>query len=262
MRRPIIAGKGLSKLKRGNILGSLISAEKYDRILNTLTGWAQNRESRYVCICNVHSVVTAYFDPAFRNILNSADTAAPDGMPLVWALRKMGFSGQNRVDGPSLMLSLCERAVRDDLKIYLYGSTDNTLRLLKQNLLKRYPGLQIAGYYAPPFRELSPEEAVAETEMINESGANIVFAGIGCPKQENWIAKNRGRINAVMIGVGAAFDFHAGTIKRAPLWMRKNGLEWVHRLCSEPRRLWKRYLQTNTAFMFLFLLQVTGLKKF
>jgi N-acetylglucosaminyldiphosphoundecaprenol N-acetyl-beta-D-mannosaminyltransferase len=174
--------------------------------------------------------------------------ATPDGAPVAWMLRRLGFSGQSRISGPDLMWTLCERAAAEGLPIYCYGSTGETLALLEQRLRAAFPALRMT-MESPPFRPLSAEEDAAAVDRINSSGAGIVFVGLGCPRQERWMAAHRGNINAVMIGVGAAFDFHAGTVQRAPAWMRDSGLEWLHRLVSEPRRLWKRYLVTNTLFI-------------
>lgn len=216
--------------------------------MDRLLTWAQARESRYVAICNVHVVVSASRDAVYREVINGSDMATPDGAPVAWMLRRLGFAGQSRISGPDLMWALCERAAQENLPIYCYGSTDATLGLLEARLRAAFPDLHTT-MESPPFRALTAEEDAATVERINASGAGIVFVGLGCPKQERWMAEHRGRINAVMIGVGAAFDFHAGTVRRAPAWMRDNGLEWLHRLASEPGRLWKRYLVTNTLFI-------------
>ncbi|WP_298435407.1 WecB/TagA/CpsF family glycosyltransferase [Geobacter sp.] len=234
---------------RASILGARINALSWNEALGTLSAWGSNRESRYICICNVHSVVTAKQDPRFQSVINHADMATPDGMPLAWTLRRLGFPGQQRINGPDLMWKYCERAAANGQSIFLYGSTDATLDLLQNRLKSAFPALKIAGAYSPPFRPLSTEEEQSIVAMINDSGANVVFVGLGCPKQEFWMAEHRGRIKAVMIGVGAAFDYHAGTIKRAPLWMQNSGFEWLYRLVSEPRRLWRRYLVTNSLFV-------------
>ena len=232
----------------GNVLGAQIDALQWDAALARLLGWAHARESRYVTICNVHVVVSASRDAAYRDIINGSDMATPDGAPVAWMLRRQGFAGQPRISGPDLMWALCERAAAEDLPVYCYGSSEATLALLERRMRQAFPELRIT-MESPPFRALTPEEDAAAVERINASGAGIVFVGLGCPKQERWMAAHRGRVNAVMIGVGAAFDFHAGTVRRAPAWMRDNGLEWLHRLLSEPRRLWKRYLVTNTLFI-------------
>ena len=219
--------------------------EAIDRLL----AWARERQSRFVAISNVHVVVTASRDTDYGRVIDGADMATPDGAPVAWVLRRLGFAGQPRISGPDLMWALCERCAAEHLPVYFYGSTEETLTALDARLLEAFPDLVIGGLESPPFRALSSEEDAATIERINASGAGIAFVGLGCPKQEMWMAEHRGRVNAVMIGVGAAFDFHAGKVRRAPRWMRDNGLEWLHRLASEPRRLWKRYLVTNTLFI-------------
>ena len=214
-----------------------------------IAGWAARRDSRAVCICNVHSVVTATQNPAFMQALAQADMATPDGAPVAWMLRRQGAGPQRRVSGPDLMLAYCQHAAAGGESIFLYGSTPHTLQALQVRLHARWPSLRIAGAVSPPFRPLSADEDEAIVAQINASGAGTLWVSLGCPKQELWMAAHRGRVQAVMVGVGAAFDFHAGTSTRAPVWMREHGLEWLHRLATEPRRLWKRYLLTNTAFI-------------
>lgn len=242
----------------GDVLGAQIDALSWNDALDQLFVWARARSSRYVCICNVHVVVTASRNAAYLQIINSADMATPDGAPVAWMLRRQGFARQTRISGPDIMSALCARCAAQGVPVYFYGSTNATLAALEQRLRTRFPKLQIGGMESPPFRMLTAEEDQHATERINGSGAGIVFVGLGCPKQENWMAEHRGRVHAVMIGVGAAFDFHAGTVQRAPAWMREHGLEWLHRLLSEPRRLWKRYLVTNTLFMLGALRQLLG----
>lgn len=233
----------------GSVLGIGIDALGWNQALSRLLDWARNKESRYVAICNAHVVVTATQEPAYRKIIESADMATPDGAPVAWMLRRQGFVGQQRINGPDLMWALARSCEGEGVSIFFYGSTADTLEKLRHRLLSAFPALRVAGMESPPFRPLSAEEDAAAVERIHASGAGIVLVGLGCPKQERWMAEHRGRINAVMIGVGAAFDFHAGTVSRAPAWMRNHGLEWLHRLASEPRRLWKRYLVTNTLFI-------------
>jgi N-acetylglucosaminyldiphosphoundecaprenol N-acetyl-beta-D-mannosaminyltransferase len=245
-----------------SILGSHIDALSWEDAINTICGWALNRESRYVTLCNVHSVVTALLEDNHRSDLNAADMATSDGMPVTWSLRKLGFAKQQRINGPDLMWNYCEKAERTGQKIFFYGSTNTVLALLEDKLKAAFPELQIAGMYSPPFRELTETEDKEVIERLNASGANVIFIGLGCPRQESWMFQHRGKINAVMIGVGAAFNYHAGTIKRAPLWMQNAGLEWLHRLASDPRRLWKRYLVTNSIFIVAMTAQLLGLKKF
>ncbi len=209
---------------------------------------------------NVHSVMTAAFDPALRAVLNAADIATPDGMPLAWALRSLGIRRQPRVYGPDLMLALCEQAARLGHRIFLYGGRGEVLQILSRNLTARFPGLQIADAYAPPFRPLTIEEDHAIVRRIRDSEADIVFVGIGAPKQEQWMHSHKETLpGVVMLGVGAAFDFHAGRVKQAPPWMQRSGLEWSFRLMMEPGRLWKRYM-LNPLFLIMWLLQLIGFR--
>jgi N-acetylglucosaminyldiphosphoundecaprenol N-acetyl-beta-D-mannosaminyltransferase len=232
-----------------SVLGASIDVITWDVALSKIYTWAAAKESRYVCICNSHSVVTSGEDAEFGQVINSADMATPDGAPVAWMIRRFGHKSQQRINGPDLMWRYCKAASERNEAIYLYGSSPATLEALQVRLAREFPRLQIAGAEAPPFRPLSYEEDVAAVARINRSGAGTVWVSLGCPKQEKWMAAHRGRINAVMVGVGAAFDYHAGTIRRAPVWMQNSGLEWFYRLLSEPRRLWKRYLITNSVFL-------------
>lgn len=231
------------------VLGTRIDALSWDQALGRIAAWAATRESRYVCICNVHGVVTARRDASFGRVVEAADLATPDGAPVAWMLRRLGRSGQQRINGPDLMWKYLARIAGSSESIYLYGGTEATLVALRRRLAAAFPDLRVAGSYAPPFRPLSEEEDRQVVDRINAAGAGTVWVSLGCPKQELWMAAHRGRIQGVMIGVGAAFDFHAGTVRRAPAWMRDHGLEWLHRLTSEPGRLWKRYLVTNSIFV-------------
>jgi N-acetylglucosaminyldiphosphoundecaprenol N-acetyl-beta-D-mannosaminyltransferase len=242
--------KSVTNRDGAKVIDAYIHALSWGETLSRITAWANARESRYVCICNAHSVVTVSQDAEFQKVVNQADMATPDGMPVAWMLRRQGFVDQERINGPDLMWRYCEQAARSGEVVYFYGSTNETLQLLSAKLLTVFPSLRIGGVYSPPFRDESNAEDEVIVEFINASGAGVVFVGLGCPKQEKWMAAHRNRIHAVMIGVGAAFDYHAGTVRRAPLWMQRNGLEWLHRLCSEPSRLWRRYFVTNTLFIF------------
>jgi N-acetylglucosaminyldiphosphoundecaprenol N-acetyl-beta-D-mannosaminyltransferase len=231
------------------VLQACVEAIGWDAALSRIAVWAAQRESRYVCFCNAHSVVTAGRDPAFRRVLAEADMATADGAPVAWVVRRLGFRDQERINGPDLMWKYCAQAALRAESIYLFGSTAETLAVLQRRLAREFPGLRIAGADSPPFRDLTALEDEAVVARINASGAGTVWVSLGCPKQEIWIAAHRGRIAAVMVGVGTAFEYHAGTIRRAPPWMQRAGLEWLHRLGSEPRRLWRRYLVTNTLFV-------------
>ncbi len=231
------------------ILGTRVDALGWDAALDTVLAWARGRESRYVCHANVHVVVEAARDDAFRALLNDADLVTPDGMPLAWLLRRRGFAGQPRLSGPDFMWRFCARAARDGLRVYLCGGRSLSLQRLAARLAREFPGLTVAGAEELPFRAATAAECAETAARIDASGAHAVFVGLGCPKQERWMAAQRGRVHAVMFGVGAALDFHAGTAARAPRWMQRHGLEWLHRLLSNPRRLARRYLVTNSLFV-------------
>lgn len=232
-----------------SVLRASIDVLTWDAAILRISKWSADRESRYVCICNAHSVVTAGQDQAFGQAVAQADMATADGAPVAWMMRKLGFIDQQRINGPDLMWKYCAQAALRSESIYLYGGSPETLLVLQRRLAHAFPVLRVAGAYSPPFRAITVDEDISAVARINASGAGTVWVSLGCPKQEIWMAAHRGRINAVMIGVGAAFDYHAGTIQRAPKWMQNSGLEWLHRLVSEPRRLWRRYLVTNTLFV-------------
>jgi len=233
-----------------SVLGASIDVLEWDTALARIAGWAAARESRYVCVCNSHSVVTTRQDAGFGRIVEGADMATPDGAPVAKMIRQFTSAKQQRINGPDLMWKYCALAAQRGESIYLYGGKTATLDLLQKRLQENFPGLVIAGACSPPFRAATEEEDQADVDRINASGAGTVWVSLGCPKQEQWMAAHKNRINAVMIGVGAAFDYHAGTMQRAPLWMQRSGFEWLHRLISEPGRLWQRYLVTNTLFVF------------
>ena len=198
----------------------------------------------------------AYDHPDYRQAINQADVVAPGGMPIVWTLRALGLRQQPRVYGPEMTLRVCQAAAAEGIPIGFYGATHATLRLLRDRLRERNPGLNVAYAYAPPFRPLTADEDGAVVRQINDSGCRILFVGLGCPQQERWMAQHRGRVLAVMLGVGAAFDFIAGVKKQAPAKMQQLGLEWLFRLATEPRRLWFRYLYHNPRFLVLIGLQL------
>ncbi len=216
-----------------------------------LMSWARSRESRTVCFVNVHSAIQASFDEVHRLALLTADLVAPDGAPIAWTLRQKGHRRQQRVDGPGMMWRLCADAQAEGVKIGFYGSSPETLKMLIEALEVSFPQLDIGYAHSPPFRDLTEDEDVAVCADIARAGIGLLFVGLGCPKQELWLARHRGRIPAAMLGVGAAFEFHAGTSARAPRWMGEYGVEWVHRLIAQPRRLWRRYLFSNSTFLLM-----------
>jgi N-acetylglucosaminyldiphosphoundecaprenol N-acetyl-beta-D-mannosaminyltransferase len=205
----------------------------------------------YICVAAVHTVVASQDDPDLRAAVLGASFTVPDGQPLVWAMNALGHDLSSRVYGPELMERACERAAATGLRFYLYGGRDQgALVQLALNLRRRFPGVRIVGGHSPPFRDLSPDEEESIVAEINRSGADVVWVGIGVPKQEKWMARMRHRLTPpVLVGVGAAFDFHAGLVPQAPERLQRLGLEWAFRLAHEPRRLWKRYLLYNPRFI-------------
>lgn len=236
-----------------SILGVHVCVTSMPEVVALLKEHIGELRGKYICVSNVHTTVTAYEDPGYMAVQNGAAYVLPDGKPLSVVSRKRGFVNAERVAGPDLMGELFRDAERNKtvLRHYFYGGSPETIAALKEKLKERYPHLQTAGFVSPPFRKLTEEEDAEVVRLINESGADILWVGLGAPKQENWMKAHEGRVNAVMLGVGAGFDFHAGTIKRAPEWMQKCSLEWLYRLCQEPGRLMKRYLKTNLKFIWL-----------
>jgi N-acetylglucosaminyldiphosphoundecaprenol N-acetyl-beta-D-mannosaminyltransferase len=232
-----------------HILGMRVDSGNYESSSDLICHWAKQGEHRYVCVSNVHMTMETVDSEAFRNVVNSADLVTSDGMPLVWMLRRLGLPDSERVYGPELVLHVCKRAERERIPIGLFGGTEESLERFTLFLGQHYPDLQVAYRYAPPFRPLTPEEDEAMVEEVAQSGARILFVGIGCPKQERFMHAHKDRIQAVQIGVGAAFDFHSGAVKQAPAWMGRSGLEWLFRLAMEPKRLWRRYAIHNPRFM-------------
>lgn len=238
------------------IIRSAIDCTSYYEATQKIIAWAEKSKSSYVCISNVHMVMEAFDDLDYQHIVNEADLVTPDGMPLVWAMRLLGISAQERVYGPTLTLHVCNSAATNAIPIALYGGSEKSLSDFCSFLLKKYPRIRIVCKIAPPYRELTQIENINYTHQIVASGAKIIFVGIGCPKQERWMAAHKKLIPGVMIGVGAAFDFHSGRIRQAPQLMQKLGLEWFFRLCMEPRRLFKRYFKHNPRFIYFFIIQL------
>ena len=239
-----------------------IDGTSYEDTTNRIIAWAASGDHRFVCVANVYMTMQAYDSEDFRKIVNKANLVTPDGMPLVLMLRILGLKKQSRVYGPTLMKHICEASARVGVSVGFYGSTPETLKTLVHNLTDCIQNLKVGYTYSPPFRSLTPEEDETIVKEINASNIKILFVGLGCPKQERWMAAHRGRVQAVMIGVGAGFDFYAGTVKQAPKWMMRMGLEWLFRLCMEPKRLWKRYLYNNPRFIGLAALQLLKMRNF
>jgi len=233
------------------VLGVPLAVIDYERTMDWIDATVARDERGYVCVAAVHTVMVCQEDPDLREAVLSSSLTVPDGQPLVWAMNALGHTLPSRVYGPELMARYCERSARTGVRMFLYGGRNQgALVQLALNLRRRYPGLRIAGGYAPPFRDLDDEECQGVTDEINRSGADVVWTGIGVPKQEKWMARMRDRLDApVLIGVGAAFDFHADLIPQAPNRMQDLGLEWAYRLAHEPRRLWRRYLRYNPRFV-------------
>lgn len=233
----------------------------YERATEVIIRSAKNGSGGYVCVGTVHMVMEAFDDPTLREAVNAANLVTPDGMPLVWGLRLMGINDAERVYGPTFAPIICQRAADLGLPVGFYGGTDEVLGKMIDRLKHQIPALKVAYSFSPPFRPLTPDEDAEVVNGINRSDARILFVGLGCPKQERWMAEHKGRVKAVMVGVGAAFDFIAGAKAQAPKWMQNMGLEWLFRLTSEPKRLWMRYLYHNPRFIYHFGLQLLRLKK-
>ncbi|MGH2856699.1 MAG: WecB/TagA/CpsF family glycosyltransferase [Solirubrobacteraceae bacterium] len=236
------------------VVGVPIGLSDYELALDWIDASVQAREPGYMCVCNVHTVMASAEDPELREALSGSSINVPDGQPLVWALNLLGHRLRDRVYGPDLMARHCSRAIRSGQRLYLYGGRNQgALVQLALNLRHRFPGVKIVGGYSPPHRPLTDEERDAVAAEINSSHADVVWVGIGVPKQEKWMAQMRPLLAApVLVGVGAAFDFHAGLVPQAPAWMQDIGLEWAYRLAHEPRRLWRRYLRYNPRFVVAF----------
>ncbi|MDG5814695.1 WecB/TagA/CpsF family glycosyltransferase [Chitinispirillales bacterium ANBcel5] len=236
---------------RKEVFGIPVTPTSYKEATDCIIDAAIASVSACIDFMPVHGLMTAVEDPRFDEAIKKKfDMVCPDGQPVRWALNKMHKARlKDRVYGPTLTLRLLKRAEEENIPVYFYGSTEPVLQKLKNNLLEKYPMLIISGMESPPFRALTDQENAETAERINSSGAKILFIGLGCPKQELWAASQKGKITMPMLCVGAAFDFHAGTVKQAPAWMQKRGLEWLYRLCKEPGRLWKRYCLTNTRFL-------------
>lgn len=231
------------------ILGVDIAAIDMQWLLNFLDKNISDLSGDYICVSNVHTTVTAYEDEEYRKVQNGGILAIPDGGPLSSVGQKRGFKNMKRTTGPSLMEEIFKISVSKGYWHYFYGSTDETLEKLYSVLTEAYPGILIAGMYSPPFRPMTDDEDKAIVERINETKPDFIWVGLGAPKQEKWMAAHQGRVNGLMVGVGAGFDYHAGNIDRAPEWMQRSNLEWVYRLLQDPKRLFGRYWHTNTKFI-------------
>jgi len=251
------------QLGKKNVLGIAVNAVDYEGALGLIVEAARRRRPLSTTALAVHGLMMAVVDGEQRYRLNCFDLVVPDGQPVRWALNWLHGAGlRDRVYGPNLMLAVCERAASEGLPVYFYGCTPEILAQLKENLQRRFPGLRFAGMESSRFRKLTLEEKQWIVNRIRASGAALVFVGLGCPRQEVWAYEFRDLLSVPILAVGAAFPFHAGTLRQAPRWMQDRGLEWVFRLSSEPLRLWKRYLFLNPLYLFLLSLQALGIVRF
>ncbi|MGH2827947.1 MAG: WecB/TagA/CpsF family glycosyltransferase [Actinomycetota bacterium] len=242
------------------IVGMRVDATTYEDASDRILSWAQLGESRMVCAASVNNVMEGRTDPDFLDVMNRSDLTTPDGMPLVWGLRLLGVEEPTRTYGPTLTQVLLGKAEEAEIPVGFYGGSPEVLEDLLEIARHRWPGLDVAYAHSPPFRALTEDEMQREVDRINASGARLLFVGVGTPKQDRWMDSNKGNVHAVMLGVGAAFDFIAGVKKQAPGRMQRLGLEWLFRLVTEPRRLWRRYLVRNPRFIFLFAEQLIRTK--
>lgn len=250
-------------LNRVNVLGVGISTINLKSATIAFQEAIRRREKGYVCITGVHGVMESQRDDRLRRIHNEAFLCTPDGMPMVWVGRLKGFKEMSRVYGPDLMLEIFGISAECGFRHFFYGGANGVAEILKKEMERRFPGVQIVGTFEPPFRPLNPQEEATLQTAIRETKPDIMWVGLSTPKQEKFMAEYLPKLDVtLMVGVGAAFDFHAGRVKQAPRWMQRSGLEWFFRLCTEPRRLWKRYLTNNPRFIWHLALQLAGLRKY
>lgn len=241
----------MEELQHCEILKTNINVTNMSDTIKYIGGHLDDLRGKYICVSNVHTTVMAYENEEYRKIQNSAAMALPDGAPLSSYSRRRGYKQAQRVTGPDLMLELFAVSREKGYRHYFYGATEETLQSMRKVIERDYPGMEIAGMYAPPFRTLTPQEDAGIVEKINNSRPDFIWIGLGAPKQEEWMYQHMGQLQGVLIGVGAGFDYLAGYIKRAPHWMQKMSLEWLYRLLQDPRRLWRRYFTSNVKFICL-----------
>jgi N-acetylglucosaminyldiphosphoundecaprenol N-acetyl-beta-D-mannosaminyltransferase len=245
-----------------SVLGFPVAAMQIPDVVAQMERWIAGRErNHYICVANVHVIIEGRRNPSFGEVLRSADLCVPDGMPLVWLGRRQGHILPRRVYGPDLLMDFCRTTQHAGYSHFFLGGRPHVAGKLTDELRARFPDIRVAGAYSPPFRELTQEEDNALTAQINRAAPDILWVGLGCPKQERWMREHRDKLQVpVVVGVGQAFDIHSGIAPQAPTWMRENGLEWLFRLCREPRRLWRRYLVYNFMFVAMLALQLAGLR--
>lgn len=239
-------------------LGTKVHGTSYEGATELILDWAEQQQSRSVCVANVHTVMEAYDRPDFQNVINGADLVTPDGMPLVWSLKLEGVKNASRVYGPDLTPSVLKAAEERGIPVGFYGGSSFVLERLLERVRREYPRLPVVFAQSPPYRPLTLQEDREVVKAMQRSGVRVLFVGLGCPKQERWMAEHRGAIPAVMVGVGAAFDFMAGSKRQSPRWIQSIGFEWLFRFATEPRRLWKRYVKHNPRFVVLMGWQVVA----
>ncbi len=262
-RRRYRVARDFMAIQRVNVLGVGISVLNLKTALAAMAEAVAQRRKGYICITGVHGVIEAQDDPAFRRILNEAFLCTPDGMPMVWAGKLRGHREMSRVYGPDLMLDVCAWSQQSGCRHFFYGGMPGVAETLRDRLGQRFPGLRVVGCYSPPFRPLNAEELAHLQRTIRETKPDILWVGLSTPKQERFMVEHLPKLDVtLMVGVGAAFDFHSGRVRQAPRWMQRSGLEWFYRMCSEPRRLAGRYLRNNPRFALKFALQFAGLKQY
>ena len=241
----------MEELRHCEILKTNITVTNMQDTIAYINAHIEELRGRYICVSNVHTTVMSYENEEYRKIQNSAAMVLPDGAPLSSYSRKRGFKDARRVTGPDLMLELFKISPKKGYRHFFYGSTQETLDRMRTVIQRDYPDMEIVGMYSPPFRKMTKEEDETAIRMINEAKPDFIWIGLGAPKQEEWMHEHQGKVNGVMLGVGAGFDYLAGYIKRAPMWMQKISMEWFYRLLQDPMRLWKRYIVTNVKYLYL-----------
>lgn len=256
------AASSMPRLRSCSVLGLRVDELSHALVAAQIRSWCEDTKARYMCISTVHMVMEAHDNRDFQAIVNSADLVGADGVPIIWTSRFLGLRNQERVFAPDLVIRLCELAAKEGIPVGFYGSTPKVIASIVRNVTLRFPSLNVAFSYSPPFRPMTAEEAADTADRINESGVRILFVGLGCPRQERWMNDQRSRLRCVMIGVGWAFDVVAGHSKTAPVWIQNAGMEWFYRLVLNPKKLWRRHLKNNPRFLVLIARQITGLKRY
>lgn len=257
----VASSETMPQIATVDILGVKVSAINLASCISAIDGWIASRQQSYICVADVHALMESHWDDEFRRIHNGAALVTPDGMPLVWLCRLAGHRETDRVYGPDLLLTLCEHSLKHSYRHFFYGGERGVADELAAQMRKRYPGLLVVGTLSPPFRALSDAEMGEVARVINATGADIVWVGLSTPKQEQWMRRQLAQLKApILIGIGAAFDFHSGRKRQAPRFVQRSGFEWLFRLATEPKRLWRRYLTCIPAFAFLVIQQFFGLQ--